>query len=154
MRSERIVLATGCRERTAKQIFIGGQSSAGILTAGTAQHYINIMGLLPARKCVILGSGDIGLIMARRLTLEGVEVEGVYEIKSEPGGLTRNIVQCLDDYNIPLYLNHTVTRVFGSDRVTGRRGCTGRRKRQCDRHYTKESGLRRTDIVRGTYPRE
>lgn len=119
VRSERIVLATGCRERTAKQIFIGGQSSAGILTAGTAQHYINIMGLLPARKCVILGSGDIGLIMARRLTLEGIEVEGVYEIKSEPGGLTRNIVQCLDDYNIPLYLNHTVTRVFGSDRVTG-----------------------------------
>lgn len=112
-----IVLATGCRERTAKQVFIQGTRPAGVFTAGTAQNFVNLMGKLPTKKCVILGSGDIGLIMARRLTLEGAEVEGVYEVKSEPSGLTRNIHQCLNDFNIPLHLSHTVTRVFGVDRL-------------------------------------
>lgn len=113
-----LILATGCRERTAKQVFIHGTRPAGVFTAGTAQHFINLMGELPTKKCVILGSGDIGLIMARRLTLEGAKVVGVYEIKPTPSGLTRNIHQCLHDYDIPLYLSHTVTRVFGDDRLT------------------------------------
>ncbi len=113
-----LVLATGCRERTAKQVFIHGTRPAGVFTAGTAQHFTNLLGLQPAKKCVILGSGDIGLIMARRLTLEGAEVLGVYEAKPTPSGLTRNIHQCLHDYDIPLHLSHTVTRVFGADRVT------------------------------------
>ncbi len=113
-----LVLATGCRERTAKQVMIHGTRPAGVYTAGTAQNFINLMGELPSKKCVILGSGDIGLIMARRLTLEGAEVVGVYEVKPTPSGLTRNIHQCLNDYNIPLHLSHTVTRVFGDDRLT------------------------------------
>lgn len=113
-----LVFATGCRERTAKQVMIHGTRPAGVFTAGTAQHFTNLLGELPTKKCVILGSGDIGLIMARRLTLEGAEVVGVYEAKPTPSGLTRNIHQCLHDYNIPLYLSHTVTRVFGADRLT------------------------------------
>ena len=113
-----IILATGCRERTSKQVFIHGTRPSGIFTAGTAQHYTNLLGQLPTKRCVILGSGDIGLIMARRLTLEGAEVVGVYEVKPTPSGLTRNIHQCLNDYNIPLHLSHTVTRVFGEDRLT------------------------------------
>lgn len=113
-----LVLATGCRERTAKQVMIHGTRPSGVFTAGTAQHFTNLLGVMPAKKCVILGSGDIGLIMARRLTLEGAEVLGVYEAKSTPSGLTRNIHQCLNDYNIPLHLSHTVTRVFGEDRLT------------------------------------
>lgn len=117
-RARAIVLATGCRERTAKQVLIQGTRPAGVFTAGTAQNFVNLMGKLPAKKCVILGSGDIGLIMARRLTLEGAEVEGVYEVKPEPSGLTRNIHQCLHDFGIPLHLSHTVTRVFGADRLT------------------------------------
>ena len=114
-----LVLATGCRERTARQVRIHGTRPAGIFTAGSAQNYVNLQGQMPTRRCVILGSGDIGLIMARRLTLEGAEVLGVYEVKPEPSGLTRNIVQCLEDYDIPLHLSHTVTRVFGADRLTG-----------------------------------
>lgn len=114
-----LVLATGCRERTAKQVFIHGQRPAGVMTAGTAQHYVNRMGLLPAKKCVILGSGDVGLIMARRLTLEGAEVLGVFEARDTPSGLRRNIRQCLEDFGIPLYLRHTVTRVFGAGRIQG-----------------------------------
>ncbi|MGN0978192.1 MAG: NAD(P)/FAD-dependent oxidoreductase [Faecousia sp.] len=113
-----LVLATGCRERTAKQVSIHGTRPSGVFTAGTAQHFTNLLGQLPTKKCVILGSGDIGLIMARRLTLEGAQVLGVYEAKPTPSGLTRNIHQCLHDYNIPLYLSHTVTRVFGQDRLT------------------------------------
>lgn len=112
-----LVLATGCRERTAKQVFIHGTRPAGVFTAGTAQHFTNRLGVMPTKRCVILGSGDIGLIMARRLTLEGAEVLGVYEINPTPSGLTRNIHQCLHDYDIPLYLSHTVTRVFGTDRL-------------------------------------
>lgn len=112
-----LILANGCRERTAKQIFINGTRPAGIFTAGTAQYLVNIKGFLPCKKCVILGSGDIGLIMARRLTLEGAKVIGVYEAKNTPSGLSRNIAQCLDDYSIPLYLSHTITRIIGNDRV-------------------------------------
>lgn len=114
-----LILATGCRERTAKQVSIHGTRPAGVFTAGTAQHFTNLLGVMPTKKCVILGSGDIGLIMARRLTLEGAQVLGVYEAKPTPSGLTRNIHQCLHDYNIPLHLSHTVTRVFGQDRLTG-----------------------------------
>ncbi|MEG1710351.1 MAG: FAD-dependent oxidoreductase [Clostridia bacterium] len=124
IKAKKIVLATGCRERTAKQIFVGGNNIAGILTAGTAQHYINLMGLMPTKRCIILGSGDIGLIMARRLTLEGATVLGVFEAKKEVGGLTRNVVQCLEDFNIPLYLQKTVTRVFGVDRVESVEVCS------------------------------
>lgn len=113
-----LVLATGCRERTAKQVNIHGTRPAGVFTAGTAQHFTNLLGQLPTRRCVILGSGDIGLIMARRLTLEGAKVLGVYEAKPTPSGLTRNIHQCLRDYDIPLHLSHTVTRVLGEDRLT------------------------------------
>ncbi|MTI94786.1 MAG: FAD-dependent oxidoreductase [Firmicutes bacterium] len=112
-----LVAATGCRERTSRQVFIHGDRPAGVYTAGTAQSMVNIHGWLPGRKCVILGSGDIGLIMARRLALEGAEVVGVYEIKTEPSGLTRNVVQCLDDFDIPLHLSTTVTRVHGAQRV-------------------------------------
>lgn len=112
-----VVLATGCRERTAKQVFIHGTRPAGVYTAGTAQHFTNRLGVMPTKRCVILGSGDIGLIMARRLTLEGAEVLGVYEINATPSGLTRNVHQCLHDFDIPLHLSHTVTRVFGKDRL-------------------------------------
>lgn len=115
--TDTIVLACGCRERTSRQVFIHGDRPAGIYNAGTAQHFVNIMGYMPTKRCVILGSGDIGLIMARRLTLEGAEVEGVYEIKDAPAGLARNISQCLDDYDIPLHLSTTVTRVIGQKRV-------------------------------------
>ncbi|MEG2181651.1 MAG: FAD-dependent oxidoreductase [Oscillospiraceae bacterium] len=114
-----LVLATGCRERTAKQVAIHGTRPAGIFTAGSAQYYTNILGKMVTEKCVILGSGDIGLIMARRLTLEGAKVVGVYEAKSAPSGLMRNISQCLDDFDIPLYTSKTVTRVFGDSRLTG-----------------------------------
>ena len=112
-----IILAMGCRERTAAQALIYGDRPAGVLTAGAAQRYINIEGCLPGRTAVILGSGDIGLIMARRMTLEGIQVKGVYEVMESPGGLTRNIVQCLDDFGIPLHLSETVTWVRGRDRV-------------------------------------
>ncbi|MCL1836590.1 MAG: NAD(P)/FAD-dependent oxidoreductase [Treponema sp.] len=112
-----LVLSTGCRERTARQASIYGTRPAGVLTAGTAQFYTNILGQLPCRRCVILGSGDIGLIMARRLTLEGAQVLGVYEAKSTPSGLSRNIAQCLDDFDIPLHTSRTVSRVFGHERL-------------------------------------
>lgn len=112
-----LVAAMGCRERTDRQVNIHGDRPAGIFTAGQAQAFINLYGYMPGKKCIILGSGDIGLIMARRLTLEGAKVEGVYEIKPAPSGLTRNIVQCLDDYNIPLHLATTVTSVEGTKRV-------------------------------------
>ena len=125
-----VVLATGCRERTAKQVFIHGTRPAGVFTAGTAQHYVNLMGLMPTKRCVILGSGDIGLIMARRLTLEGAQVLGVYEIMPTPSGLSRNIAQCLDDFGIPLHLSHAVTRVFGADRLTAVEICQVDEKRQ------------------------
>jgi NADPH-dependent 2,4-dienoyl-CoA reductase/sulfur reductase-like enzyme len=112
-----VVLAMGCRERTRHQILIPGFRPAGVITAGAAQRDINIEGLMPGRKMVILGSGDIGLIMARRFTLEGAQVEGVYEIMDHPGGLTRNVVQCLDDFDIPLNLSHGATFIHGRKRV-------------------------------------
>jgi len=114
-----IILGMGCRERTRANILIPGDRPSGIYTAGVTQRYMNIEGIMPGRKIVILGSGDIGLIMARRFTLEGAEVEGVYEIMPNPGGLTRNVVQCLEDYNIPLYLSHTITNIKGRSRVEG-----------------------------------
>lgn len=112
-----VIISTGCRERSDRQIFIHGDRPAGIFTAGQAQEFINRMGYMPGEKAVILGSGDIGLIMARRLTLEGAKVEGVYEIQSKPSGLARNISQCLDDFSIPLHLNSTVTGVMGKGRI-------------------------------------
>jgi len=115
--TNKLILSTGCRERTSKQVAIHGTNPAGVITSGTAQYYINVLGKMPTQNCVILGSGDIGLIMARRITLEDGHVEGVYEVKSTPSGLTRNIVQCLNDYDIPLHLSHTVTRLFGVDRL-------------------------------------
>lgn len=119
LKTRTLVLATGCRERTAKQVSIHGTRPAGIYTAGTAQHFTNLQGVMPAKRCVILGSGDIGLIMARRLKLEGADVLGVYEVKPEPSGLTRNLIQCLDDFQIPLHLSETVTKVFGEERLEG-----------------------------------
>jgi len=112
-----LVLATGCRERTAKQVAIHGTRPAGVFTAGSAQYFTNILGQMPTKRCVILGSGDIGLIMARRLTLEGAHVVGVFEARVAPGGLLRNVVQCLHDFDIPLRMEHTVTRVFGAERL-------------------------------------
>ena len=114
---DKIILATGCRERTKNGIFIQGDRCSGVYTAGSAQNLVNIMGIMPGRKVVILGSGDIGLIMARRLTLEGAQVVGVYEAKPTPSGLTRNIHQCLHDFDIPLHLSTTVTRVIGTNRL-------------------------------------
>ena len=115
--SKAVILAMGCRERTASQVFIYGERPVGVLTAGSVQRYINMEGYLPGKTAVILGSGDIGLIMARRMTLEGIQVKGVYEVMDIPGGLTRNIVQCLDDFSIPLHLSTTVTWVHGRKRV-------------------------------------
>lgn len=112
-----IVLAMGCRERTRSEIKIPGSRPAGVFTAGLAQRYINIENLKPGSHAVILGSGDIGLIMARRCTLEEVSVEGVYELMPYANGLRRNVKNCLDDFGIPLHLSTTVTRVIGHDRV-------------------------------------
>ena len=114
-----IVLTMGCRERPLGAIRIPGTRPSGIYTAGTAQRFVNMEGHMPGRKAVILGSGDIGLIMARRMIWEGAEVEGVYEVMSWPGGLRRNIAQCLDDYGIPFHLKTTVTRIHGKDRLEG-----------------------------------
>lgn len=112
-----VVLAMGCRERTRSEIKIPGSRPAGVFTAGLAQRYINIENLKPGSRAVILGSGDIGLIMARRCTLEGISVEGVYELMLYANGLRRNVKNCLDDFGIPLHLSTTVTRVIGHDRV-------------------------------------
>jgi NADPH-dependent 2,4-dienoyl-CoA reductase/sulfur reductase-like enzyme len=114
-----IVLAMGCRERSAGALMLPGDRPAGVLTAGTAQRFVNIEGFMPGREVVILGSGDIGLIMARRMTLEGARVKMVLELMPYSGGLNRNIVQCLDDFGIPLYLSHTVTKLHGKMRLTG-----------------------------------
>ncbi len=114
-----VILAMGCRERTRSQVFIWGSRPSGVLTAGAVQRYINMEGYLPGKKAVILGSGDIGLIMARRMIWEGMEVEGVYEVMDAPGGLTRNLVQCLHDYQIPLHLSMTVVKIHGNKRLTG-----------------------------------
>lgn len=112
-----VILAMGCRERTRGAISIPGDRPSGIFTAGAAQRFINMEGYMVGKKVLILGSGDIGLIMARRLTLEGAEVKAVVELMPFSGGLTRNIVQCLDDYDIPLYLSHTVVDIIGKERL-------------------------------------
>lgn len=117
--ADAVVLAVGCRERPAGTLTLDGPRIAGVMTAGTAQRYINIDGYMVGRRVVILGSGDIGLIMARRLTLEGAEVVCVCELMPWSNGLQRNIVQCLEDYGIPLYLSTTVTGIVGGNRVTG-----------------------------------
>ncbi|HCO70405.1 MAG TPA: pyridine nucleotide-disulfide oxidoreductase [Mesotoga infera] len=115
--SKAVVISTGARERPFGSLLIQGDRPSGIMPAGLAQRYVNLENYLPSRKAVVLGSGDIGLIMARRLTLEGVEVVGVVERMPYPGGLTRNIVQCLEDYDIPLLLSTTVTKVLGNGRL-------------------------------------
>lgn len=119
IKAKAIILAMGCREKTRDAALIPGSRPAGIFTAGMAQKFVNIEGYMIGKKVVIVGSGDIGMIMARRLTLEGAKVEAVVEIMSYAGGLTRNIVQCLHDYNIPLLLNHMVIEVEGKNRVEG-----------------------------------
>ncbi|OCN03368.1 pyridine nucleotide-disulfide oxidoreductase [Clostridium sp. W14A] len=115
IRAKAVVLAMGCRERTRGEIKIPGDRCAGVMTAGQAQHYINIDNFCPGRRFVILGSGDIGLIMARRLSLEGMKVEGVYELMPYPNGLVRNLKNCLEDFGIPLHLSTTVSRVIGKN---------------------------------------
>ncbi len=117
LKAQAIILAMGCRERTREAIKIPGTRPAGILTAGTAQRFINIEGYLPGKEVVILGSGDIGLIMARRMALEGAKVKGVLEIMPYSSGLVRNKVQCLDDFGIPLKLQHTVDYIYGKQRL-------------------------------------
>ena len=119
LRAGAVVLAMGCRERSKGALNIAGTRPAGIFSAGTAQRFVNMEGYMPGRKVVILGSGDIGLIMARRMTLEGAEVKAVCELMPYSGGLARNITQCLDDFGIPLMLSHTVTQIHGKERVTG-----------------------------------
>ena len=114
-----IILAMGCRERPKGALNISGTRPAGIFTAGTAQKFVNMDGYMPGKKVVILGSGDIGLIMARRMTLEGAKVEAVCELMPYSGGLARNIEQCLNDFGIPLMLSHTVVEIHGKERVTG-----------------------------------
>ena len=114
-----VILAMGCRERSRGALNIPGFRPAGVFSAGTAQRLVNMEGYMPGREVVILGSGDIGLIMARRMTLEGAKVRVVAELQPYSGGLKRNIVQCLDDYGIPLKLSHTVTEIHGKERVTG-----------------------------------
>lgn len=117
VQAKAVVLAMGCRERTRGAINIPGSRASGIFTAGTAQRFVNMEGYMVGKDVVILGSGDIGLIMARRMTLEGAKVHAVVELLPFSGGLTRNIVQCLEDFNIPLLLSHTVTNIIGKDRV-------------------------------------
>lgn len=119
LRSKAVILAMGCRERPRGALHIPGYRPAGIYTAGTAQRLVNMEGYMPGREVVILGSGDIGLIMARRMTLEGAKVKVVAELMPYSGGLQRNIVQCLQDYEIPLKLSHTVVDIQGKERVTG-----------------------------------
>lgn len=117
--SKTVILAMGCRERTRGMLRIPGTRPAGIYTAGTAQRLVNIEGLMPGKNTVILGSGDIGLIMARRMTLEGAKVSGVYEIMPKSGGLKRNIVQCPNDFGIPLHLSKTAVEIHGRERIEG-----------------------------------
>ena len=112
-----LIMATGCREKTREMIHIAGARPSGIFPAGLAQKLINIKGLLPGKRVIIIGSGDIGLIMARRFTLEGAEVKAVIEIQKETRGLLRNVVQCLEDFNIPLYFSHRISNIYGKERV-------------------------------------
>jgi NADPH-dependent 2,4-dienoyl-CoA reductase/sulfur reductase-like enzyme len=119
IRAKAIILAMGCRERTRGALNLPGTRPAGVLTAGTVQRLMDLEGYMPGRRVVILGSGDVGLIVARRFVMEGARVEAVVEISPFPGGLNRNVVQCLEDFNIPLLLEHTITFIHGKDRVEG-----------------------------------
>jgi thioredoxin reductase len=119
VKAKAIICATGCRERTREMIQVPGTRPAGVFPAGLAQKMMNIEGWLPGKEVVIIGSGDIGLIMARRLTLEGASVKAVLEIEPKTRGLIRNVVQCLEDFKIPLYFRHQVTKINGENRVTG-----------------------------------
>lgn len=123
LKAKAIILAMGCRERSKGALNIAGTRPAGLYSAGTAQKYVNVKGLMPGKNIVILGSGDIGLIMARRMTLEGAKVHAVCELMPYSSGLKRNIAQCLDDFGIPLLLSHTITEIEGTDRVTGVKVC-------------------------------
>jgi pyruvate/2-oxoglutarate dehydrogenase complex dihydrolipoamide dehydrogenase (E3) component len=119
VKARALIMATGCREKTREMVHIPGTRPAGIFSAGLAQKLINIEGLLPGEEIVIVGSGDIGLIMARRFVLEGARVKAVVEIQPRSRGLVRNVVQCLEDFDIPLYLQHKIARIHGKDRVEG-----------------------------------
>lgn len=117
IRAKAIILAVGCRERTRGEILLPGVRAAGLYTAGTAQYLMNIKGQLVGKRIVILGSGDIGLIMARRLTLEGAKVEAIIEMMPQSRGLIRNVIQCVNDFDIPIYYNHTIVDIQGKDRI-------------------------------------
>lgn len=117
IRAKAVIMATGCRERTREMVHIAGTRPSGVFSAGLAQKLINIEGLLPGKNVVVVGSGDIGLIMARRFTLEGAKVKAIIEIQNKISGLTRNVAQCIEDFDIPIYLNHKISRIYGSDRV-------------------------------------
>jgi len=117
VKAKALIMATGCREKTREMIHIAGTRPSGIFSAGLAQKLINIEGFLPGKKAVIAGSGDIGLIMARRFMLEGAEVKAVIEIQKETRGLLRNVVQCVEDFGIPVYFNHRISKIYGRDRV-------------------------------------
>jgi thioredoxin reductase len=117
IKAKAVIMATGCRERTREMAHIPGTRPAGIYPAGLAQKMINIEGLLPGKEVVVVGSGDIGLIMARRFTLEGAKVKAVIELSDVSKGLTRNMVQCIEDFDIPVYFRHKISRIFGKDRV-------------------------------------
>ena len=119
IQADAVLLTMGCRERTRGALATPGTRPAGVYTAGVAQNYINLQNIMVGKEVVILGSGDIGLIMARRMTLEGARVKGVYEVQPYPSGLPRNIEQCLNDYSIPLHLSHTVVEIRGRERLTG-----------------------------------
>ena len=119
IRARALIMATGCRERTREMIHIPGARPAGVFSAGLAQRLINIEGLLPGKEAVIIGSGDIGLIMARRFVLEGAKVKAIIEIQNKTRGLARNVVQCVEDFGIPIYFNHKVLKIYGADRVEG-----------------------------------
>ena len=116
-RAKAVIMATGCREKTREMVHIAGSRPSGIFSAGLAQKLINIEGLLPGKEVVIVGSGDIGLIMARRFTLEGARVKAVIEIQSKSRGLTRNVAQCIEDFDIPMYFDHRISRIYGRNRV-------------------------------------
>ena len=117
VKAKAVIMATGCREKTREMVHIQGTRPAGIFSAGLAQKLINIEGLLPGNEVVIVGSGDIGLIMARRFALEGAKVKAIIEIQKETRGLLRNMVQCVEDFEIPVYFSHKISRIFGKDRV-------------------------------------
>jgi len=119
VKAKALIMATGCREKTREMIHIAGTRPAGVFPAGLAQKLINIEALIPGKEVIIVGSGDIGLIMARRFTFEGAKVKGVIEIQTKSRGLVRNIVQCIEDFGIPLYFKHKIAKIYGKDRVEG-----------------------------------